>query len=481
VLVLAVISVWGAKQSTDSSIYSLRKTWQICGSRPSHYSGVNDLACSKRFANTFDRAWTCRTRYSQVPQGYLPSTAAASRVSIDRTALKFVDPSVDVTVVHVIRDARGVPHYKYFSNQPKTRTWYPWSSVKYLAVSAAAQVLQRACGSVSLSELKEANTGIPLSDLATVITTYQQARFSSNSLAAYFKSIAGVDEMNKILKEKLGLPEESFENNWGGTIPSELGFTFVKPDGTSCSVPNRWKAAGDSAISGLALNELFRRIVHHNDIPESHRLQIGSSTVADLLFGAPASESKLFPKLQYGGLSHDTSIFIQQGLESAGLSPATMDSISAGEWRIFAKYGFGTSETRGTTEMVIPGYACVPYIDNRGNSIPNKGLEFFVTVYQSAKQSPTTVDSIQSQVFRSVIQWISQLETVGPSRTAGPAPGPAPEPSSSAPSGTTWGRPRADSRCGAAYGNAGCLRGHCCSKFSWCGTSDDHCASGIQF
>jgi len=37
-----------------------------------------------------------------------------------------------------------------------------------------------------------------------------------------------------------------------------------------------------------------------------------------------------------------------------------------------------------------------------------------------------------------------------------------------------------DGRCGPKYGNQVCSSGKCCSKYGWCGTTDDHCMIGCQ-
>ena len=40
--------------------------------------------------------------------------------------------------------------------------------------------------------------------------------------------------------------------------------------------------------------------------------------------------------------------------------------------------------------------------------------------------------------------------------------------------------PRSDNRCGPDFGNASCHSGYCCSKYSYCGKSSDHCGKGCQ-
>jgi len=37
-----------------------------------------------------------------------------------------------------------------------------------------------------------------------------------------------------------------------------------------------------------------------------------------------------------------------------------------------------------------------------------------------------------------------------------------------------------DNRCGPKFGNKVCSNGKCCSKYGWCGTTDDHCMAGCQ-
>jgi len=45
---------------------------------------------------------------------------------------------------------------------------------------------------------------------------------------------------------------------------------------------------------------------------------------------------------------------------------------------------------------------------------------------------------------------------------------------------TSGGPVSTDGRCGTDYGNTVCPSGQCCSKYNYCGTSDKHCKSGCQ-
>jgi hypothetical protein len=72
-------------------------------------------------------------------------------------------------------------------------------------------------------------------------------------------------------------------------------------------------------------------------------------------YGADIGESALFPSVQWGGMTADTSIYLQSALN---MSSVQLDA--SGQWRIFSKLGAGYSSSRLVGEITNNGYACLP-------------------------------------------------------------------------------------------------------------------------
>lgn len=72
-------------------------------------------------------------------------------------------------------------------------------------------------------------------------------------------------------------------------------------------------------------------------------------------YGADLADSSLFPSVQWGGMTADTSIFLQSALN---ISDVQLQS--NGNWRIFSKLGAGFSSSRLVGEITNNAYACLP-------------------------------------------------------------------------------------------------------------------------
>ena len=82
-----------------------------------------------------------------------------------------------------------------------------------------------------------------------------------------------------------------------------------------------------------------------------------------------AKNSSLFEGLSWGGMSTDTSIFLQ-----SSLNMTEVQARAASEWRIFSKLGAGWSTSRLRGEIVSNAYACLP-----GGAGSESSLEFTIT------------------------------------------------------------------------------------------------------
>jgi hypothetical protein len=79
--------------------------------------------------------------------------------------------------------------------------------------------------------------------------------------------------------------------------------------------------------------------------------------VTNIVQGADISSAPtaLFRTQAMGGMSADTSIFLQ-----SWLNMSLVEAASRGKWRIYSKLGSGYSGTRQVGEIVNNVYACLP-------------------------------------------------------------------------------------------------------------------------
>jgi hypothetical protein len=72
-------------------------------------------------------------------------------------------------------------------------------------------------------------------------------------------------------------------------------------------------------------------------------------------YGAKIEDSELFPSVQWGGMTADTSVYLQ-----SALNISDVELQSKGNWRIFSKLGAGFSSSRLVGEITNNAYACLP-------------------------------------------------------------------------------------------------------------------------
>lgn len=87
-------------------------------------------------------------------------------------------------------------------------------------------------------------------------------------------------------------------------------------------------------------------------------MQYPNATFTDMqniLYGTKKEESMLFSTVEWGGMTADTSIFVQ-----SALNISDVELQSNGNWRIFSKLGAGFSSSRLVGEITNNAYACIP-------------------------------------------------------------------------------------------------------------------------
>ncbi len=336
-----------------------------------HYEFLDDVCHKKRAPSNRDRDLRCPVVASTATPtlvdgrtvSYLPATAGGEVEVDDEALLGIVPSSLDVTVI-LVRRVNGVPHYRYLSNGSHADAFQPWSSTKFMAVANGAATLRaRSNNRVGLTA---SVAGIPLGDLATVIHSYDESRYSSNGLSRYFHDIGGRARANDLVHDWLGRPAaETFGGNYGAPAPA-LGYVFVEPDAQRVEVIPDGSSGPPNRLSTFTLAEFLKRLVMHREDASTRLPGLQWADAATLFYGA--ARSAWSPGAP-GGMSADTAIYPQ-----AGLPIDAIEQRSRGAWRVFSKLGFGDGE------FVHVAYACLPALDSAGAPIIDVGKELFISV-----------------------------------------------------------------------------------------------------
>lgn len=180
----------------------------------------------------------------------------------------------------------------------------------------------------------------PLGDLATIVASYDQTQgFSSNGVSSYFHDLGWRQRAHDLIaRDWLALNPEvsgdaavanaSLGGNYGEPSPSpSFGFELETANGkrddrtgtgSSCEAePDSPPEIYVNSLTALALAEAHRRIALHRETTDS----LPSAKWADvqaMLYGAGRDASAMFPDgLDWGGMSADPAIFIQDAFDSA--------------------------------------------------------------------------------------------------------------------------------------------------------------------
>jgi hypothetical protein len=348
-----------------------------------HYEFLDDVCRRKKIPVDKTRFLGCPTNATS-ENAVLAGTntvvtyaPAAQRPTVDGNALRgMVSDDILVSLI-MLRRVEGKVFARYLSNGTQDRTFYPWSSTKFMAASVAATTLRAASGGKAGLDSTVVFNGqsIPLGDVVTAIANYDESKgLSSNLSAKYFWNVGGRKKANDLLHGWLGRPAaESIGANYGAGDQG-LPYSFKALDNSVFSV-NPDRSSFETNMSTLGMAEFMKRLATHMDVAETRMPGLQRADVERLFYGAGAPV--LFPG-QPGGLSADTAVYVQ-----SGLNMAQVQADSRGKWRTFGKLGFGDS-SNGTTNFVHNSYTCLPVLDAAGNPVVDAGAEFVLSVRLAA-------------------------------------------------------------------------------------------------
>ncbi len=276
--------------------------------------------------------------------------------------------------------------YRYLANdQSHDRLYEPWSSSKIQAFTAAVSTLrQHGIGA-------DASVGeVSLSDLITSINSYApsgNADGNSNAIATFLLNIAGRDYATALFHDswlKIANEDVRFRGAYGPTAFSPSSNEFVSSDGETRYTPSVYSAAsddpgyltyrcegcgtdGNKAMTALAQAEWLKRLASHSREPAARHPRLETSDVETLFFGGHGRDTH-----EAGGMLAGISVFLPEALAralapgSTGNAKRTLDAMTDGRWRVYQKVGWGPSETRGTSELVMLAHVCLPGVGGSG-------------------------------------------------------------------------------------------------------------------
>lgn len=302
-----------------------------------------------------------------------------SRIASDWDALPGAAELGWLTVIDYRREPDGLA-YRYLANEEtQDRLYEPWSSSKIMAFTAALSKLRpEGIGADSTVG------GIALADLITGINLYAPfggASGDSNAIATYFLNVATRDYATALFHDgwlKLANDEVRFRGAYGSEVFDPQPNTFVSDDGERRYSPQVVAAAaddpgyldyrcdtcgtdGNKAMTTLAEAEWLKRLAVHDRDPATRLPNLEAGDVEATFFGRYHTGER-----PVGGMLLGISRFLPDAIASslgeAGGAKAVLDAATDGRWRVYQKIGWGPSETRGTSEIVMLAHVCLPNI-----------------------------------------------------------------------------------------------------------------------
>ncbi len=290
-----------------------------------------------------------------------------------------------LTVIDFRLEDNGLA-YRYLANdESHDRLYEPWSSSKIFAFTAAMSTLrQHGIGA-------DASVGdIAVSDLVTTINSYApagNADSTSNEIATFLLNIAGRDYATSLFHDewlKLANENVRFRGAYGPAAFVPQSNEFVSADGETRYTPSLYSAAtddpgylpyrcegcgllGNKAMTALAQTEWLKRLASHGREPATRHPELEIGDVETLFFGGRRDDSG-----EVGGMLAGISVFLPEALaraiapDSKSNAKRTLDDATDGRWRVYQKVGWGPSETRGTSELVILAHVCLPTVGGAG-------------------------------------------------------------------------------------------------------------------
>jgi len=290
-----------------------------------------------------------------------------------------------LTVIDFRREDNGLA-YRYLANaESHDRLYEPWSSSKIQAYTAAVSTLRQHGIGANASV-----GGVSLSDLITSINSYAPSGIAdgdSNAIATFLLNIAGRDYATALFHDawlKLANDDVRFRGAYGPTAFLPSSNEFVSGDGETRYTPPVYSTVsddpgyltyrcegcdkdGNKAMTALAQTEWLKRLASHSREPATRHPQLETGDVETLFFGGRHED-----RGEVGGMLAGISVFLPEALAralapgSTGDAKRTLDSMTDGRWRVYQKVGWGPSETRGTSELVILAHVCLPRVGGSG-------------------------------------------------------------------------------------------------------------------
>lgn len=360
----AAMRVDGPTRSANPFYYA---HW--CGkSPPENLPSLDDGMCLKVFPSAIGapvrrRGFSCPARFSgrrRTAKGFGPVSVRARDLpsALNTTAFPELDNRTNVAII-LIRRGMGSdePAVAYFGHSA-TEPYETWSSSKIFAGAHAAGSLRSACGEGLAANTTGKHGPTPYGDLLTIVCSYDRtAGYSSNALARYFLDIGGRPGLHQLVGQWFGWGNQSLGGDYGEPVPADLRYGEHQSSGRWCADgPNRTDDGSlVNSLSAVAAAEFFRRLVMHRESrPQLRVPRVDWADIETLFYGA--DEPAIFPpeELLWGGMTADTSIYLQRSLKSGRASP------NSGQWRIFSKLGAGFSSSRGVGEVTNIAYGCFP-------------------------------------------------------------------------------------------------------------------------
>lgn len=334
-----------------------------------------------------------------------------SRIAADWNFFDIPEEQGKILLIDIKRAANNQMAYRYLSNDTQNQLYEPWSSSKVLAFAGAMAQLRRLHSAQGLA--KEALASgyfgdFKITDLITSVNDYQERtenKGSSNALASFLVNLATRDKASALFYDdwlKLASEGIFFRGAYGADSfrPKPLEWTnSSRTTSLKLSLPEnayddpgyrsyRCDACGltgNKPMTTLAQAEWLKRLAMHQLDSTTRQPNIDSADVGTLFYG----EAFDSPQAPFGGMAAGISNMLQRALAKAtentkdNLSlqqaKSILDKASKGEWRVFQKIGWGPSETRGKSEVVVLAYVYLPHV--------NGGLSFVIAAQTSVDEA----------------------------------------------------------------------------------------------
>ena len=268
--------------------------------------------------------------------------------------------------------------FRYLSNGDIENTLYePWSSSKIMAFTGAVMTLRK-------SDMGASATigNVSLADLITSIHTYEPTRHApgdSNAIASFLANIAGRDSLTDLFHQdwlKLSNSEVRFRGAYSNRVfvptksrwidgDNELPLTTYHASTDDPGYqPYRCEGCGitgNKPMSLLAQAEWLKRLATHERVAQTRHPFLTTNDVNVLFYGEDGrgGMSAGISHILYRAIAHASGMTSTDSLNSEMLK-TKFDAQYSGKWRVFQKIGWGPSETRGMSEVVMLAHVCLP-------------------------------------------------------------------------------------------------------------------------